>query len=169
MISHQRSVLQASGFIELWHNMQSCFARNCHDVRIKLLNCESSPKGVKLVLDSWSSVYSSKWFVGGNFTTLLWLAKVKVTLRLTVSQYVLVSSPIWGSWPDIYYCLTVTVLFLWVALSVVRTCLFSYILLALDSAIFLGSESLGTRDNILLSQIWDFHFRRLLGLAGLAP
>jgi hypothetical protein len=31
------------------------------------------------------------------------------------------SSPIWGSWPDIYYCLTVTVLFLWVALSDERT------------------------------------------------
>jgi hypothetical protein len=29
----------------------------------------------------------------------------------------LVSSPIWGSWPDIYYSLTVTVLLLWGALS----------------------------------------------------
>jgi hypothetical protein len=32
-----------------------------------------------------------------------------------------VSSPVWGSWPDIYYCLTVTVLFLWVTLSDERT------------------------------------------------
>jgi hypothetical protein len=40
-----------------------------------------------------------------------------------------------------------------------------YMLLALASAVFLGSESLGTRDHILLSQIWDFHFRRLLPLA----
>jgi hypothetical protein len=32
-----------------------------------------------------------------------------------------VSSPIWGSWPDIYYYLTVTVLFLWGALSDKRT------------------------------------------------
>jgi hypothetical protein len=39
-------------------------------------------------------------------------------------------------------------------------------LLALASAVFLGSESLGTRDHILLSQIWDFPFRRLLRLAG---
>jgi hypothetical protein len=31
---------------------------------------------------------------------------------------------------------------------------------------FLGSESLGTRDHILLSQIWDFPFRCLLRLAG---
>jgi hypothetical protein len=36
---------------------------------------------------------------------------------LLVSQSILVSSPIWGPWPDIYYCLTLTVLFLWGALS----------------------------------------------------
>jgi hypothetical protein len=34
-----------------------------------------------------------------------------------------VSSPIWGSWPDIYYCLTITVLILWGALSDDRTVL----------------------------------------------
>jgi hypothetical protein len=40
----------------------------------------------------------------------------------SVSQWVLVSSPIWGSWPDInYYRLTVTVLLLWGALSDERT------------------------------------------------
>jgi hypothetical protein len=41
-----------------------------------------------------------------------------------------------------------------------------YMLLALASVVFLGSESLGTRDHILLSQISDFPFRRLLRLAG---
>jgi hypothetical protein len=41
-----------------------------------------------------------------------------------------------------------------------------YMLLALASVVFLGSESLGTRDHILLSQIWDFPFHRLLRLAG---
>jgi hypothetical protein len=40
-----------------------------------------------------------------------------------------------------------------------------YMLLALASAVFLGSESLGTRDHILLSQTRDFPFRRLLRLA----
>jgi hypothetical protein len=40
------------------------------------------------------------------------------------------------------------------------------LLLALASADFLGSESLETRYRILLSQIWDFPFRRLLRLAG---
>jgi hypothetical protein len=46
-----------------------------------------------------------------------------------------------------------------------RVCLF-YMLLAFASVVFLGSESLGSRDRILLSQIWDFPFRRLLRLAG---
>jgi hypothetical protein len=46
-----------------------------------------------------------------------------------------------------------------------RVCLL-YMLLVLASAVFLGSEALGTSDHILLSQIWDFPFRRLLRLAG---
>jgi hypothetical protein len=41
------------------------------------------------------------------------------------------------------------------------------LLLALASAGILGSESLGTRYNILLSQIRDFTLRRFLRLAGL--
>jgi hypothetical protein len=41
-----------------------------------------------------------------------------------------------------------------------------HMLLALASAVFLESESLGTRDHILLSHIWDFPSRRLLRLAG---
>jgi hypothetical protein len=70
-----------------------------------------------------------------NSTRLLYLVasevKVKVTLQLTVSQSFsqqdMVSSPIWDSWPDIYYCLTVTVSFLWGALSDEKTGLsFSY-------------------------------------------
>jgi hypothetical protein len=40
------------------------------------------------------------------------------------------------------------------------------VLLALASVVFLGSESLWTRNHILLSQILDFPFRRLLRLAG---
>jgi hypothetical protein len=38
-----------------------------------------------------------------------------------------------------------------------RVCLL-YMLLTLASAFLLGSESLGTPDHILLSQIWDFPF-----------
>jgi hypothetical protein len=65
---------------------------------------------------------------------------VKVTLRLA----------------DIYYCSTVMVLLLWGALSDERMGLLLYMLLALASAGFLGSESFGTRDardHILLAQI----------------
>jgi hypothetical protein len=39
-------------------------------------------------------------------------------------------------------------------------------LLVFASAVFLGSEFLETRDHILLSQFRNFHFRRLLRLAG---
>jgi hypothetical protein len=52
-----------------------------------------------------------------------------------------------------YIHLTVTVLFLWGALSDERMGLSFYMLLALASVIFLGSEFLRTRDHILLSQI----------------
>jgi hypothetical protein len=38
--------------------------------------------------------------------------------------------------------------------------------LVLASAVFLGSESLGTHDHILHSQIWDLPFRRPIRLAG---
>jgi hypothetical protein len=41
------------------------------------------------------------------------------------------------------------------------------LLLVLASAVILGSETLGTHDHILLSQIRVFPFRRLLRLAGL--
>jgi hypothetical protein len=41
-----------------------------------------------------------------------------------------------------------------------------YMLLALTSIVFLRSKSLGTGDHVLLSQIWDFPFHRLLWLAG---
>jgi hypothetical protein len=41
-----------------------------------------------------------------------------------------------------------------------------YMLLVLASVDFHGSYSLGTRDHLLLSQIWDFPIRRLLRLAG---
>jgi hypothetical protein len=46
-----------------------------------------------------------------------------------------------------------------------RICLL-YMLLALSGEVILASESLETRDHILLSQIRDFSLRRLLRLAG---
>jgi hypothetical protein len=53
-------------------------------------------------------------------------------------------APIWGLRPDLDYCLTVTVLFLWGALSDERSGLSFVYAAGLASAVFLGSESLGT-------------------------
>jgi hypothetical protein len=50
--------------------------------------------------------------------SLNYTLQVKVTLRLTVSQSVSLGVE---PQPDIYYCLTITVLFLWGALSDERT------------------------------------------------
>jgi hypothetical protein len=87
----------------------------------------------------------------------------------TVSQSASLSwnkAPIWGLRPDIYLSLTITALFLWSSSltrgRVWRLCM----LLALASEVFLGSESLWTRNHILLSRISDFPFRRLLRPAG---
>jgi hypothetical protein len=55
---------------------------------------------------------------------------------------------------------------LWGALSDERTSLSFVYAAGPGQVAFLGSESLGTRGHILLSQIWDFTFRRLLWLAG---
>jgi hypothetical protein len=55
--------------------------------------------------------------------------RIKVMLRLTVSQCVLMSSPFCFSWPDVCYSLTVTVVSLWASLSDERSSLsFQYIL-----------------------------------------
>jgi hypothetical protein len=91
--------------------------------------------------------------------------KVKVTLRLTVSQSVSL-----GVEPHLGLMTRYLLLFDSYGLEFVgrplwRNCVL-YMLLALASEVFLRSEFLGTCDRILLSQIWDFPFRRLLRLAG---
>jgi hypothetical protein len=59
-----------------------------------------------------------------------------------------------GAYDQIFItCVTVTVFFLWGTLSDERSGLSFVLLLAHASAVFLGSESLETRDHILLSQI----------------
>jgi hypothetical protein len=45
----------------------------------------------------------------------------RLSVTQSVGQCVLVSSPFWLSWPDVCYCLTVTVVSLWCALSDERT------------------------------------------------
>jgi hypothetical protein len=61
-------------------------------------------------------------------------------------------APIWGLRPDLDYCQTFAGLLLWGVLSDERTGLSFATATGLASAVFLGSESLETRDHILLSQ-----------------
>jgi hypothetical protein len=72
----------------------------------------------------------------------------------------------WGLRLDLYYCLTVAGLVIWGALSDERRVCRLQLLLALASAVIFRSESHRTRGHILLSQIRDFSFRRLLRIAG---
>jgi hypothetical protein len=72
-----------------------------------------------------------------------------------------------GAYDQIFISQTVAGLLMWGALCDERPVCLLQLLLALVSAVILWSESRGTRDQILLSQIRDFLFRRLLRLAGL--
>jgi hypothetical protein len=95
-------------------------------------------------------------------------AKVKVTLRVTASQSVSLGVEPPSGLMTRYLLLFDSYGLDFVGRPLVRedgVCLL-YMQQALASAIFLGSESLGTRDHILLSQTRDFPFRRLLRLAG---
>jgi hypothetical protein len=94
--------------------------------------------------------------------------KVSVTLRLTVSQSVRLGvEPRLGLMTRYLLLFDSYGLCFSTAPTLTRgwVCLL-YMLLVLVSVAFLRSVSLGTRDHILLSQIWDFPFRRLLRLAG---
>jgi hypothetical protein len=73
-------------------------------------------------------------------------------------------APTWGLRPDFYCCQTVAGLFMWGAL-LTRGCVNGLqLLVAFASTVILGSESQKTRCHILLSQIRDFPFCRLLRL-----
>jgi hypothetical protein len=94
--------------------------------------------------------------------------QVEVTFRLTVNQSVSLGvEPRLGLMIRYLSLLNVKVL-IFVGHDLWREDGFVifYMLLALPSVVFLGSETLGTRDRNLLSQTWDFPFRRLLRLAG---
>jgi hypothetical protein len=62
-------------------------------------------------------------------------------------------TPIWGPNPDSYYCQTVAGLLMWGVLSKKRRVSHLQLLLVLASLVILGSESCGTHDHILQSQI----------------
>jgi hypothetical protein len=75
-------------------------------------------------------------------------------------------APVWALRPEFYYCQTVAGLLVWGALTRGRAYRLQ-LLLALASTDIFGSDSQGTGDHNLLSQIREFPFRRLLRLAGL--
>jgi hypothetical protein len=75
--------------------------------------------------------------------------------RRSIDQSILVSSTQLGLTNIFVCCLTVAGFFIWLALSDERTDLPLQLLLVLARAFILGSESCGTRDHILLSQIRD--------------
>jgi hypothetical protein len=135
----------------------------------------------------WHFVSDQPWFLCSDVTSLISPGSSALTLRLWSTP--LISSHLSLSLmlrPKVsrpfclgiklpsgaYYQIFITVRRLRVcwcgALSLTRgrVCHLQ-LLLALASAVILGSESRGTRDHILLSQIRDFPFRRLLRLAGL--
>jgi hypothetical protein len=64
-------------------------------------------------------------------------------------------APIWGLWPDFYYCQTIAGLLIWGALSDKKTGLSFTIPAVFASAVILRSESRGAHDHLLMSQIWD--------------
>jgi hypothetical protein len=84
----------------------------------------------------------------------------------SVSVSVLVSSPIWGHDQIFITIWQLRSCFCGAPSLRRRRVSLLYMLLALASVVFLRPESLGTLDHILLSQIWEFPFRRLLRRAG---
>jgi hypothetical protein len=130
-------------FITIWQ-LRSCFFF-CgaplwrDDVSVCCICCWSSPAQsssgpspfvlatIFLLSQIWDFPFRHLLRLAGSrwrYSTPPVKVKVKVALRLTVSQSVSQSwcrTPIWGSWPDIYCCLTVSAFLLWGALSDERT------------------------------------------------
>jgi hypothetical protein len=98
---------------------------------------------------------SATSFLFLTIAALNWLNQSYVTTDDQSASLVFVSSPIWGPRPDFYYCQTVAGLLMWGALSDERRVCRLQLFLAFASAVTLGSESRGTHDHILLSQILD--------------
>jgi hypothetical protein len=120
---------------------------------------------------SLPSVWLQSWLIGSMLNSGHWtpeLSLLSLILRPTVSRQVCLGiKHTSGAYDQIFITLRQLRVCWYGALSLttVRVCRLQ-LLLVLDSVVFLGSESLGTRDQILLCHIWDFSFRRLPRLAG---
>jgi hypothetical protein len=144
---------------------------NLHTLQITRAHAKSSQSAFTscfLVTDlnnGDSSTYANivtVWQISHN-----WLI-VKSSL-MTNSQLASLSwnkALIWGLWPDFITVRQLRVCWCG-SLSLMRGRICRLHLLMVLSAVILGSESPETRDRILLSQIRDFPFRRLLRLAGI--
>jgi hypothetical protein len=103
----------------------------------------------------------------GTYVCLLYTKSESESYVTTDGQSASLSwneAPMWGLRQHIYYCQLRVCRCGAVCLTRGRVCRLQ-LLLTLASAVILGSESCGTRDHVLLSQIRDFPFRRLLRLA----
>jgi hypothetical protein len=99
---------------------------------------------------------------GKNRRMTIVKVQVKVMLRPSAS---LSSSPIWGPRPDFCYCQTLAGLIMWMrSIWQEDGCVVCNWWLVLANAVILWSESRGTHDQILLSQI-----RVFTNLEGQAP
>jgi hypothetical protein len=112
--------------------------------------------GCPLWREDGSVVYNCYWFLPAQSFTGPSLVGLVTICRAPSATHDQIFITIWQLWSC--FC---------AAPSLTRGQLrLFYMLLTLASVVFLVSESLGTRDHILPSQISDFPFRRLLRLAG---
>jgi hypothetical protein len=104
-----------------------------------------------------------------QFSSLVWVSWVLYNITTDVQSASLSrnKAPVWGLRPGIYYCQTVAGLLMWGAISDERTGLSFTIAPGPCQRIHFRVRVLWILDHILLSQIRDFPFRRLLQLTGL--
>jgi hypothetical protein len=147
-----------------WQRLLTVEILQLHALRC---SCHSRPCRTQLSTD-YSAISSQPLLRSSTALPIInHISQVKVTLRLTVSQSVSLGVEHHLGLTTRYLLLVDSYVFFSGAPSLTRgrVCLL-YMLLAFASAVYLWFESLGTRDHILLSKIWDFPFRRLLRLAG---